>query len=78
MVDIGTVEWILGLLIPLLIASVAATFKYRADAQGWKISYEHEKEASARAERKLEQAELATDIANKTAEALHKLAEGRR
>lgn len=78
MVSLADLEWILGILIPLLVATASAAFKYHADAQGWKVSYEREKEASERAERKLEQAELATQIANKTAEALHRLAEGQR
>jgi hypothetical protein len=81
-IDPATYQWIIGILVTLLILSIPAAFKYRADAQGWKVSYEREREATERerkanerAERRLDNAELASDIGSNVAEGLRQIVE---
>lgn len=64
---------IIGILGPAFIAAVGTAYKFRSDSTGWKTSYEREKERADRQDAMVAQAQLATDIANKTAEALHGL-----
>lgn len=64
---------ILGICIPVIVALAGAYFKAHSDALGWKTSYEREKERGDRQDRMVENSALATDIANKLSEGLHKL-----
>lgn len=64
---------VLGICAPIIVALVGAWVKQRADAVGWRTSYEREKERADRQDAALRDAALATDIATKTAAGLHAL-----
>jgi hypothetical protein len=61
---------IIGVLLGAMFTMIAAWWKSREEARGWKVSYEREKERSDRQDRAVERAALATDIANKMAAGL--------
>lgn len=67
---------VIGVVLAGLGTVTGAWWKAKEEARGWKVSYEREKERADRQDKIAERAELATDIANKLTEGLHKLVSG--
>lgn len=67
---------IIGVLLPSLFTSAGAAVKYRADAQGWKTSYENERARNQAHEQVDRDRALATDIALRVTTGLTKAIEG--
>lgn len=68
---------IIGVLLTSLFGAIAAWWRAKADAAGWKVSYEREKERSAKQDEMVARAALATEIATKTATALQDMLSSR-
>lgn len=67
---------VLGILGPLFLVQSGTLAASIINGRGWKTSYEREKERADRQDAIARDAALATDIAVKTAQALHKLSTG--
>jgi hypothetical protein len=65
---------IIGVLLAGLGTVTGAWWKEKGESRGWKVSYERERERADRQDRIAERAELATDIANKFAETMQRMA----
>jgi hypothetical protein len=64
---------IIGVLLGAMFTMIAAWWKSREEARGWKVSYEREKERSDLNDQTNRDAQQAVAIGNRVAEALHDL-----
>jgi hypothetical protein len=67
---------VLGIMVPLFLGQSGALVAALVNGRGYKISYLREKERSDRQEQITRDAAQATDIAVKTAKALHEIIKG--
>lgn len=67
---------IIGVILAVMFSLVAAWWKAREEARGWKVSYEREKERADRQDRIVENSALATEMANKFADSMQKVLAG--
>ena len=63
---------IIAVLLGSLFSTIGAVIKYRADAVGWKISYDREKSRADEMAEDQKEARQAIRVANAVAEALNK------
>lgn len=69
---------VLAISVPIIVALLGALAKARADAAGYKLSYEREKQRADGQDQIVRDRALATDIANKFAETMQRMAESKK
>lgn len=65
---------VLAISVPIIVALIGAWVKTRTEAAGYKLSYEREKQRADEQDQIVRDRALATDIANKFAETLQRMA----